>query len=1060
MSTSITETLNEMVALTKQNLKILSSLNDAFFTKKSHISTEINGERIAIPSYLSLESKIDTLRQDFDNLVNAPVTGEAFTYFDGSTQKMELSGYPVTPEHVDLHNVSHFSVRSNSDMFKDFMSPNPYVRFDISSIPNNIKHVEVKKICINNNTLREAIMNLTEVTYAEVSKLLYIYEIDKDYTEYNTIKRLPLRSNNAFGNYTIKNIKDNYTDANFDEFYELELNEPLTYFINNGTIERNIKVGDELVTQNTKVKMVIEEMNESSKTIKVRILYGAYADLCDERSNNPSLYKLRYLRSSDLSMNKYVDVPLEEDRYVCIFVAPINDTTNMVAPFGGGLFIDVDTLTYEDENGNLKNFRDYYDAFVNNVGDALFSITKMMDDDDQVERLTQEQFEVYSSYSPVFDNKNLTVVQINKHLNDAESVKNIRKLYEQKTKYKSELDNIQTKIDGLNKKLNDISFDDQSNVRSLYTSQLSELNSQRHEIQQSINNIVQEISQNANQSDIPIENAKYHIRGFVPTEGGGVKKGDVIKIDVEYRYKNKNKFTGNAETIGDEYIFSDWNKMTSIYNHRKPTYEDNIYKYRFEEDNTNKNEISFNQIDIPISQGECVDIRYRYVYRFGFPFVEMSSGWSGITTIDFPEEFLKNVDVLDIISENNDDIKKNQFVNLMEQRGVLEHVQDMIQDQTLKYFHQPSHISSGFYTAERRIIPLDEKLQEFTSLLTDLQTEVYGANVDNLQVSISDNSNSLLLKPNILNTFHNNDYKTNENKVVFDELQDENGNAIGDSMSFAYSQLTLSIYNSGSYNIKLHTMFQGDNTKELDYTDGNTSYPIQHYKTSNLGVYYQLDETIQRNNTETNISGQVYNQWLYFRACDADKTSHLLYDTTSNTGIVSGNNFTADRLPETKLDGTQSVVLPHRSTLTLGSGSDRRFATLFPYVGQMSNIVIPTDQTYVVIKPGETLIVPLSFYYWFNEIETTTAVQGTQGLASNINNRSQSLRKVSRAIEFNIRPSLFREPMTYKVIVEASYADLKAFKTKSSSQFASLATTDLLNKKYNSTIPTVGKISR
>jgi hypothetical protein len=126
----------------------------------------------------------------------------------------------------------------------------------------------------------------------------------------------------------------------------------------------------------------------------------------------------------------------------------------------------------------------------------------------------------------------------------------------------------------------------------------------------------------------------------------------------------------------------------------------------------------------------------------------------------------------------------------------------------------------------------------------------------------------------------------------------------------------------------------------------------------------------------------------------------------------------------------------------------------------MSNIAIPTDQTYVVIKPGETLIVPLSFYYWFNESETITAVQGTQGLASNINNRSQSLRKVSRAIEFNIRPSLFREPMTYKVIVEASYADLKAFKSKSSSQFASLATTDLLNKKFNSTIPSVGKLSK
>lgn len=1043
MSSSITEALSEITALTKENLKILSSINDAFYTKKSHISTVIDGERIAIPSFLSIESKIDTLRQDFDNIVNAPVTGEALTHFDGTTQKIELSGYPVTPNKVDLEPVNHFHVNDNKGIFKDFMSPSPYIRFDINSIPNNIKHVEIKKISINNNALLNAVRELDEVSYSELSKLLYVYENNVDYIEYNTIKRLPLRSNTAFGNYTIRNIKDNYTDSNFDEYYELEVNEPLTYFINNGTIERPIHVGDELVTNNSRVKMVIEELNDGAKTIKVRILYGAYADLCDEKSNNPDLYKLRYLRSSDLSLNKYIDVDLEEDRYICIFIAPINDTTNMVAPFGVGVFIDVDSLTFEDENGNLKNFRDYYDAFVNNIGDSLYNITKMMDDDEQVERLSNNTFEELRKISPVLDMKKIGVVQINKHLNDSESVKNIRKLYDQKTAYKVDLANIQAQIDSINKQISEINFDDANNIRALYTSQLTELNSKRHEIQQSINNIIQEISQNANQSDIPIENAKYHIRGAVPIVTDVLKYGDVIKIDVEYRYKNRNKFTGNAETIGEDFIFSDWNKMDSIYNIRRPIFEDNVYKYQYIEDNSNKNEISFNQIDIPISQGECVDIRVRYLYHYGFPFVEMYSAWSGISTIDFPEEYVKNVDILDIISENNDDIKKNQFVNLMEQRGVLEHVQDMIQDQTLKYFHQPSHISSGFYTTERRVIPLDEKLREFASLLTDLQTEVYGANIDNLQVCISDNSNSLLLKPNILNTFHSNDYKTNENKVVFDELIDENGNVIGDNMSFAYSQLTLSIYNSGSYNIKLHTMFQGDNTKELDHTDENTSYPIQHYKTSNMGVYYQLDETIQRNNTETNISGQVYNQWLYFRACDADKPSHLLYDTPANTGVVSGNNFTTDRLPANKLDGTHSVVLPYRSTLSLGSGSDRRFATLFPYIGQMSNIVIPTDQTYVVIKPGETLIVPLSFYYWFT---------------SNINNRTQSLRKVSRAIEFNIRPSLFREPMTYKVIVEASYVDLKSFKSKSSSQFASLATTDLLNKKYNSTVPTVGKI--
>lgn len=1031
MSSSITEALSEITALTKENLKILSSINDSFFTKKSHISTTINGENIAIPSFLSLESKIDSLRQDFDNIVNAPVTGEAFTYFDGTTQKIELSGYPVTPDRVNITTPAHFNVSDNKSIFKDFMSPAPYVRFDISSIPNNIKHVEVKKISINNTDLLNAIRNLDEVSFAEVSKLLYIYTNDVDYVEYNTIKRLPLRANTAFGNYTIKNIKDNYTDTNFDEYYELELNEPLTYFINNGTIERPIKVGDELVTNNSRVKMVIEELNDGTKSIKVRILYGAYANLCDEKSNNPDLYKLRFLRAGDVTLNKYIDVELEEDRYVCIFVAPINDTTNMVAPFGVGVFIDVDTLTYEDNEGNLKSFRDYYDNFVNNIGDSLYNITKMMDDDEQVERLSVDKFDELRKHTPVIDTTKISVVQINKHLNDSESVKNIRKLYDQKTSYKAELSNVQAQIDSINKTINEINFDDTNNVRVLYTAQLSELNSKRHELQQSINNITLEISQNANQSDIPIENAKYHIRGVVPVVTDILKYGDVIKIDVEYRYKNRNKFTGNAETIGDDFIFSDWNKMDSIYNLRRPVYEDNVYKYKYIDDNANKNEISFNQIDIPISQGECVDIRVRYMYHYGFPFVEMYSAWSGITTVDFPEEYLKNVDILDIISENNDDVKKNQFTNLLESKGVIEHVQDMLQDQTLKYFHQPEHISSGFYTAERRIIPLSEKLQEFTDLITDLQTEVYGANVDNLKISLSDATNSLILKPNIINVFHNQDYSGNENKVVFESLVDENGATLGETQ-FAYSQLTLTLHNTGSYNIKLHTMFPGNNEAVLDHADENTSYAISHYTTSDFSVYMQMDET--KNNSNT--IAQVYNQWLYFRVCDSDHPVHMLYGNDGD--VVSNNEFTEYRLPVTRLNGTADSILPYRNVL--GMGGDR-FATLFPYIGQLNDIALAADQSYIIIKPGETLVMPLSFYYWFATPENTIQARSLN-------------KKVSRAIEFNIRPSLFKEPTTYKIVVEANYADLKAFKERSSSQFSNIAISDVIstNKKFNSTV--------
>ena len=92
---------------------------------------------------------------------------------------------------------------------------------------------------------------------------------------------------------------------------------------------------------------------------------------------------------------------------------------------------------------------------------------------------------------------------------------------------------------------------------------------------------------------------------------------------------------------------------------------DKEYKSQLSPVNDNINEPSFNQIDIPISQGETVDIRLKLVYDYGYPFVQTSSLWSPIVNIEFPSEFLKDIKILDIISENNNDIETNRFNNII-----------------------------------------------------------------------------------------------------------------------------------------------------------------------------------------------------------------------------------------------------------------------------------------------------------------------------------------------------------------------------------------------------------
>ena len=549
---SISECIAQVVNLTKKNLAILKALNESFYTKRDHLAVIVDDETFVIPSFISLESRIESLEHNIENIVDAPLTGEAFTYFDGTTQRLELSGYHTSPNHVNIQPVNSFGVETNN-IFKDFMTPNPFVKIDLQSIPNNIKHVVVRKITIHElaSNLRDAIIGLTSdgtVNFADVEKILYAYNEGIDYTVYDTVRRLPIRKGIAQGEYEIVDIIDNYQDANFDEFYEIELNTDLVYFINNGTIQKDIKVGDKLVTYNDKVMLEVMDINYIKHTMVVKVTQGAYANLQDITSGNPSLYKLKYFKpESDIDSTKYINVALEEDQYIIIFVSPINDTTNTQAPWGSGIFINTDNLTI-DINGEDVPFRSYYDNYVNNVGDALAGITSMMDDDQQISRLTMAQFETIKDIKPIINNDIIEVIQINKHLNDTESIKTIRNLYSQKSQYKMELDTVQRSIDQINRQLTELSFDDTTNSRTTYETQLSEYNQKKNELIDSITGIMQEISFNANNSETPIENAKFRIRGFIPTDIHSINPDipnyvEVIKIDVEYRYKNKKAYS-------------------------------------------------------------------------------------------------------------------------------------------------------------------------------------------------------------------------------------------------------------------------------------------------------------------------------------------------------------------------------------------------------------------------------------------------------------------------------------------------------------------------------------
>lgn len=970
---TVTDYLIKIQDLTKQNLDILKTLNESFFTNKSHINTNIAGVNYSIPSFLSLENKVNALRDDFENLVNAPKTGEAHFTFDGSSRVIELRGYTNTPAAINLPEVNEFDMESNN-IFKDFLNPVPYINFSLSDVPDDIVTVDIKKVIPKNTELLEKLIDIigekTSISYswADLYKILSMYNKDNgDYVEYDTIQRLPVRKTIGTATYVVESIVRDEIDENLDEYITLKLRSDidgytknLTYKIFDDTIDKYLSVGDQLVTYDDSAKMEIVEIQSNTNTLKVKVLNGEYLnllpteDVIDDTNEVFDNSKLKFFSTIESDNDKYIHVPLEEDQYVFVAIAPLNDRMNIRAPWGDGLIINTSKLLRGDEK-----FSDYYDQNVRNIGDILSDMTSMMSV--PLSNYTEDEFNEITGYKPVIDANNIAVVQINSHLNDTDNVKNIRSLYAQKNVIKTQLDEILSKISNINTKLNQMSFDDTTGLRSTYSNQLVEYNQTRNELNTSLNKIINEIAVNANNSDIPIENAKYRIRGFYDVPSGMNIKG----IKVQYRYKNLNNTSGKAVTIGDRFLFSDWNDMEGFLNPKIVVFEKGQYKFKQQDSTDGLNVPSYNQIDIPISQGETVDIRLKVVYEYGYPFVEVTSDWSDIVNITFPVEYLKDVQILDIISENNNDIETNRFENIISDKGITSHVDDKIIDQDITYYHNPSHIASGFYTTERRIIPLKDKLEELTNIVTQLQDEITGnaSTALNVTISIGDTTSKEILP--LQNNFI---YPRSYNEIIGYGDNHVAGYSV-DKKGIVTTILNINIKNTSSHTLKLYPLFPGPSDTLINKLT-STAYSKDVYCIdTNKGVYMKLQNKDGMSGENGGVL-QTANQFLTF--CIKSRYS-------GDTYYDNGGNVT-----------TGLPVLTNKGSV------------LYPYIAEKTSLCLDggfNKVTYKLINPGESVIIPMEAQYNLSD-------EGSTGTAES-----------SNTISFDVRTSLYQEPTNYKFTV-------------------------------------------
>lgn len=893
---SIKEYYIKLEKMMSNVVNMMTALNTALSSSSSEIEISlVNTDNsddatssVRIPSFLYLENKLEKLDNVISNLFKIPKSGEA--WFESSSNMYKLSllksnNAPVQPIVSNLDQIG-FNIKDNN-IFKDLVNPKTYIRLNLGNISDNINQILVKKIIINRASDADYLKEFN--SYSDIKSALFNRTIGVDYEEYDTVVDIPIKSDKYDSFFKIEQVTNNG-----DGIYELHL-DTLTYYdkddksiqytIRKGTL---LCIGDEYVTYEViDVNTIYNSKNDNDNNEYVIIVKERIGHInIQTYYENSEMYLKIY--NGSYSEFHYVDVPLEENPNIILFISTIYN--NVRSTYSNAIHLDLSAIYMKDQNnnyildesGNKISYIEYYNAYCKNIGDMMVGFTKLsypqvsnytnaelrrLTDSDELKEIVTTT--LYSNSELV-----LNVSRINTHLIDDETSKDIINLHTQKNELNSQLRSVQDNVDQIYTQLTTTDFSQESSItQESLRSKLNEYYNERLNLEKQLLSIVDSINL-AKSGVIGLNQSKYRIRGVTDANDKNDSaiespiisflhnnfgyNCDIIGLDIEYKYKTANK-DSNTILNSNSTIFTDWNHQSNIERERYLEFDPNTNKYKISFSNYNalSNVVKWNQIDIPINQGEDVVIRIRYKYNIGQPFINLYTPWSNEITIPFPTELTESTEISSILDSNDDDVVSAKFIKTLINDGYEEHVTNKIVDNSQVFYHMPENIYSGFNTAENNLISLKDKLIDMNNEITSYKASIDNELNSNYEVILEWDNTSIQLS-NMTN-----------NNIVINELI----NGVFDT--FIKKKMNLIIKNTGSTPIKLYSIFPGNiDTTLLDSSNKYFDDIIINYE--------RVPLLVEGSNVPSeSILPQYMGQWIYFRQ-NNPFTSYPLYYNDSN----------------------------------------------------------------------------------------------------------------------------------------------------------------------------------
>lgn len=747
---SISNSLKRLLELNTNSLKTFERINEAVTTEQKSIPLEIltdEGTKIvSIPGFGFMQKELQRLDTNLKALTGLGKGSTRIKLPDGTFQNIITSALK-TPAN-DLTTVArpiNFSTAPNY-FAEDFLNPMLKTSFDVSGqIPNDTERVLVKRIIFDSSN--QASVEFFNDNYRNQENIDYLTAI-RDIVNNNIsyildeeLRDMPYRTGQYTGKFDVLSISNSQREVLVDgvttkQAIKLYTLDKLTYSDKDKDLDQTelLRVGDELMVaggaKNT--RYVIDKLDSSTRQVELRLVEG-YEPI-KIGANVLGIYKTE-------DDNLQVEIPCGFNERVLMFMKAIDADSKLLAEnWSPGVGYYTNELTLTQEDGVQITLAEYYKE---NVADFSRMIDAL-----KVDPVVPAAVGVTPD-APVLDGENFKVVQINTHLSANDAKDKISKLSADKIT----VDEAVKKLDStIAKKREEIATKKyESEVqKDKDRSELNSLIEERASESKLFDSIVNQIQSISSASNVKNVTPKYRIRGFwaIPDAKKVADTADqeVVQFIVSYRYLSTSGKSGEAAQIpfkenGREKtaVFSNWNEKKTVVRPRaKSIAPDGSVSEKFTwqpskvEDGQ---EINFNQLDIPISQGETVEIRVKSISEAGYPQNPIISDWSESMTVAFPEAEIDTNDIASTVEQNLAELARVRMNEELTAQGVYTHVGDSFTANESYYAHVATNIASGFLSPEQKPISVYDKIAELEAQIAALKGSVE-AEVGELVVKI------------------------------------------------------------------------------------------------------------------------------------------------------------------------------------------------------------------------------------------------------------------------------------------------------------------------------------